>query len=290
MSSAPAESSEVSDRKIVLIWQLKLSACLAGVVVSAYGAYVVISSGFQLDKCRRKFSLHWNGLLYGNSLPVRVSALLNSQYNVCLQPDVLRSLSTYFIKFDLTKENGFRRSDALMFLETVEIATDDPIVDRFIAAGVGESREHRMVSGCSLQEFAELLEALVLDSRMKGDDQLEIKIKQQLEEVNGEAASDAGQPLKEFRLNNPFLLNKAKSLSKELHKHMQEDFKVSEITDIQHELQRNYNFRDKLQRIGTSRKLTDAEVRRLENVNQEIYLLEEELSKQKHVCNLVSSK
>ncbi|GBE62437.1 Recombination inhibitory 2 [Babesia ovata] len=147
-----------------------------------------------------------------------------------------------------------------------------------------------MVSGCSLQEFAELLEALVMDNRINGDDQLELKIKETLDEVNGEVASDASQPIKGFRLNNPLLLDNAQSLSTELHKHMQEYFKESEITDIQHELQRNYNFRDKLQQICNVRKLTDAEVRRLENVNQAIHLLEEELSKEKHISNLVASK
>ncbi|GIX64780.1 recombination inhibitory 2 [Babesia caballi] len=288
-TTTPAETVEPVNRKELLLWQLKLSAALSGVVVAAYGTYVVVSSGFQLDRCRRKVSLHWNGLFYGSAVPPRIAALVNSRYGACLRPELLHSLAAYFIKFDHLKENGFRRRDAMLFLESIGVDLSNPFVDRFIAAGSGESREHRVVSGCSLQEFAELLEALVLEQRSRGDNTLEAKLTHKLKELNGETVDDVSLPGNTFRLSNPLLAKTTCSMSTELRKYVREDIRAAETSDLQHELQRNYKFRDKLQQLSKTRKLSDAERRRLNDINVEIELLQDELSKQKHVCNILSS-
>ncbi|ORM41275.1 uncharacterized protein BXIN_0857 [Babesia sp. Xinjiang] len=159
------------------------------------------------------------------------------------------------------KENGFTRRDAILFLETVGIDTNDQLVDRFVAAGAGESREHRMVSGCSLQEFAELIEALKTNIR---------------------------ESKNEFRLNNPILCRNTNKLSKELCKYVREDLKAAEVHDLQSEIQRLYRFREKLENVAATRSLSEAEVRRLNDINKEIDLLHDELSKERHVVNTLS--
>ncbi|GIX64769.1 aldehyde oxidase isoform X1 [Babesia caballi] len=145
------------------------------------------------------------------------------------------------------------------------------------------------ICGCSLQEFAELLEALVLEQRSEGDDTLEAKLTHKLKELNGETVDDVSLSGNTFRLSNPLLAKTTCSMSTELRKYVREDIRAAETSDLQHELQRNYKFRDKLQQLSKTRKLSDAERRRLNDINVEIELLQDELSKQKHVCNILSS-
>lgn len=152
-------------------------------------SYNYMNAGFELERSRRKFLLHWNSLLYGSGLPPKVHAILNSRFSACLSSELLQSLSAYFIKFDLAKDNGFRRRDAILFLESVGIDVDNAFVQHFIASGTGESKDHRLVSGCSLQEFADLLEAIVLEDRMNGSGGLEGKLTEKLKEFTGEVVS-----------------------------------------------------------------------------------------------------
>lgn len=282
-----SETFEPVDHKELILWQLKLSSYIAGAAVSIYGAYVVVSSGFQLERSRRKFSLHWNKLFYGDELPRKVQALLNSRFNACLSQESLSYLSAYFIKFDNVKENGVRRRDITLFLESVGVPTDNPFVERFIQDGAGESKEHRLVSGCSLQEFTDLLEALVLHDRLQGNSKLEERIVDKLKEFVRSEENDLWLRSTTFRLSNPFVSGAAKSLSSELSKYIKQDIDAAKLQDLQEDLERNYRLRDKLKQLSRSRRLSEAETRRLNNINSEIEMLEEEVGKQKHTSNLL---
>lgn len=285
--SAPSEPLGLSERKDLILWQLRLSAYISGIAVSVYGGYVLFSSGFELERSRRKFLLHWNSLLYGSGLPPKVHAILNSRFSACLSSELLQSLSAYFIKFDLAKDNGFRRRDAILFLESVGIDVDNAFVQHFIASGTGESKDHRLVSGCSLQEFADLLEAIVLEDRMNGSGGLEGKLTEKLKEFTGEVGTNFGQPPRSFRLSNPLISGAATSLSKGLGKYIQKDLEEAMASDLRNELDRNYNLRAKLEAIAKTRKLSESEIRRLNAVHNEIKLLEDEVSKQNRTSNML---
>ncbi|GFE55447.1 hypothetical protein BaOVIS_028510 [Babesia ovis] len=287
-TATPEELSHSPNRKEQLFWQLKVASYVSGIAISIYGTYVFVSSGFQLDRSKRKVLLHFYGMLYGNTLPKRVQALLNSRYSACLDQDVLRYLSAYFIKFDLIKDNGFTRRDAVLFLENIGIDATNPFVAQFIAAASGDSMERRMVSGCSLQEFAELIEALVLEEKINGRSDLENRLKGELKQLVEEEELQILHH-NPFRLNNPLISGLTNALSKELRKYVHVDIEAARTKDLQNELNRRHRSLHQLQRIAKSRQLSDAEIRRLHDIEEELELLQKELSKEAHVCNILSS-
>ncbi|EDO05772.2 uncharacterized protein BBOV_IV001750 [Babesia bovis T2Bo] len=278
------EDSNAHSRIDNFIWQLKLTCCLTGVAASIYSAYVFISSGYDIERSRRKVTGHYYSIKYGPSLPKRVEALINSRFNACLNSEVLDYVARYFIKFDLLKENGFTRRDAILFLEGLGIEEKHPLVEQFIAGGVGESRDHRIVSGCSLQEFAELLESLVLENRINGGNEIEGNIKTELEKIVGDDVASCGAPRK-FRLNNPILWHHTSQLTKELRKYVEADVQAAKTLDLENEIRRLNRAIDQLDRISKSRGLSDAERKRKVSIEDELEMLRAELAKEHNVAN-----
>jgi len=95
--------------------------------------------------------------------PVRSESEVNSQFIVSLDPSTQVQMAAYFIQLDLDKETGVRRSDILELLPELGFSVDSAVVKNFLAKGRGRTAERKRLSGCSMQEFAEVMEGLILE-------------------------------------------------------------------------------------------------------------------------------
>jgi len=95
--------------------------------------------------------------------PTPPEAQVNSQFNVSLDATTQVQIAAYFIQFDLDKETGVRRSDVLALLPELGFSAESPVVKNFLDKGRGRTAERKRLSGCSMQEFAEAIEALILE-------------------------------------------------------------------------------------------------------------------------------
>eukprot|EP00920_Eleutheroschizon_duboscqi_P012690 GHVT01030058.1.p1 GENE.GHVT01030058.1~~GHVT01030058.1.p1 ORF type:complete len:519 (+),score=141.44 GHVT01030058.1:378-1934(+) len=146
-------------------WRLALKATSVVLLCgfSAVGIYFLREAEYNVAKAELLIARALVNFFYGAAAPPS-PASLNSKFSLALPEELQRELSLYFIQLDIDKENGFRRSDALLFLEQVGLAADEAVVSRFIQAGKGKHASAKKLSGCTLQEFAELVEAALLES------------------------------------------------------------------------------------------------------------------------------
>ncbi|KAK2196156.1 hypothetical protein BdWA1_002756 [Babesia duncani] len=280
------ECISIDDAREFLIWKCKIVTGIVGTVISLYGSYLFISSDYDVRRARRRFSMHVNGLIYGNDLLPRQYALINSQYNVALECELKRELAKYFINLDNLKENGVRRSDVLALLEALGIPLDNHVIEKFINRGDGDLKELRKISGCSIQEFGELLEYLVIEQRINSNDAFESNLLSKIKEINSKLDNMHVETRPTFRLGNPYIAGAAKEIAQELLKYNVPDHS-EEILQVTNELDRNTRFKEKLE---TKAKLTNIEQRRLNFINDEIDRLQKELGRLHHKNNLLHYK
>lgn len=93
----------------------------------------------------------------------------NSTFETCLNEELNKEIGMYFIQLDTDKPSGFLIKDALHFLSecNIGINEENKIIKNFINRGIGKSFELKKLYGCTLQEFAELIENVILSSKTK---------------------------------------------------------------------------------------------------------------------------
>ncbi|EKX72662.1 conserved hypothetical protein [Theileria equi strain WA] len=290
-----SSSSELEERKDLLLWQIRLLSVISMIAGSTYLSYVFISNDFDLKRTRRRVLINWNGLFYGHSLPKRHQAIANSRFNVALCDELKTELCRYFVNLDIKKDNGVRRADALCFLEEVGIIKNEPvetkekpktsedkIIEKFISLGHGQTKTLRTLSGCTLQEFCELIEALVMEERLKSNAAFEEELIDKVKILNSKLKDENYLFNTSQMPSNPLVTKPAREMASELRKYIQKESEENVAYEIQDEIKRNVQLKKKLEDLSKVRKLTDTERKRLNGICDELESLKKELSKHKH--------
>ncbi|GAB64440.1 hypothetical protein PCYB_011730 [Plasmodium cynomolgi strain B] len=144
--------------------KLKLVVYLFSITFGGYVIYKVYQNDFNLSKAEESIVKDFVNLIY--TYEEKMSKQ-NSKFMTCLSEKLNKQIAMYFLQLDADKSSGFLISDALSFLNDLNIKEDNAIVKSFIKNGVGKNIEMKKLSGCSLQQFAELLESLILVSKTK---------------------------------------------------------------------------------------------------------------------------
>lgn len=133
-------------------------------VFLSYVIYKVYKNDMNLSKAEESITKDFVKLFYSFE---EKKSLANSEYVTCLDEQLNKQIAMYFMQLDTDKSSGFLRSDAVNFLSELHIKEDDEIVQKFINQGIGKQKELKKISGCSLQEFAELIENIILRSKTR---------------------------------------------------------------------------------------------------------------------------
>ncbi|EUD66639.1 hypothetical protein C922_02960 [Plasmodium inui San Antonio 1] len=144
--------------------KLKLIMFPFSIAFGAYVMYKVYQNDMNLSKAEESIIKDLVHLIYTYEEKMSKS---NSKFVTCLSEKLNKQIAMYFLQLDADKSSGFLISDALSFLNDLNIKEDNTIVKSFIKSGVGKNIEMKKLSGCSLQQFAELLESLILVSKTK---------------------------------------------------------------------------------------------------------------------------
>ncbi|CBZ49911.1 conserved hypothetical protein [Neospora caninum Liverpool] len=97
----------------------------------------------------------------------REDAADRSRFNVGLGDDLQKEIAIFFLQLDLDKPNGVRRSDVMDLVEKLGFSPSSGVCKLFLETGQGRTADVKRVSGVSLQEFAELLEGLILEEELE---------------------------------------------------------------------------------------------------------------------------
>ncbi|ANQ05850.1 Uncharacterized protein PCOAH_00001010 [Plasmodium coatneyi] len=160
--------------------KLKLLVYLFTLSFGGYVSYKVYENDMNLSKAEESIVKDLVHLIY--TYEEKMSKQ-NSKFMTCLSEELNKQIAMYFLQLDADKSSGFLISDAISFLNDLNIKEDNAIVKSFIKNGVGKNIEMKKLSGCSLQQFAELLESLILVS----------KTKQENDSSKGELQTDSSQ-------------------------------------------------------------------------------------------------
>ncbi|KJP89360.1 hypothetical protein AK88_01026 [Plasmodium fragile] len=160
----PYEGIENMGKKKKKKSKLKLLVYLFSISFGGYVSYKVYENDMNLSKAEESIVKDLVNLIY--TYEEKMSKQ-NSKFMTCLSEQLNKQIAMYFLQLDADKSSGFLISDALSFLSDLNIKEDNAIVKNFIKNGVGKNMEMKKLSGCSLQQFAELLESLILVSKTK---------------------------------------------------------------------------------------------------------------------------
>ncbi|CAA9986168.1 conserved Plasmodium protein, unknown function [Plasmodium knowlesi strain H] len=149
--------------------KLKVLVYLFIISFGGYVSYKVYQNDMNLSKAEESIVKDFVHLIY--TYEEKMSKQ-NSKFMTCLSEKLNKQIAMYFLQLDADKSSGFLISDALSFLSDLNIKEDNAIVKSFIKNGVGKNMEMKKLSGCSLQQFAELLESLILVSKTKQENGL----------------------------------------------------------------------------------------------------------------------
>ncbi|CRG98068.1 conserved Plasmodium protein, unknown function [Plasmodium gallinaceum] len=146
--------------------KLKIFAYSFNIIFFSYVIYKVYKNDMNLSKAEESIIRDFVKLFYSYE---EKNSVKNSQFLTCLNEDLSRQIAMYFIQLDTDKSSGFLINDAVNFLSELNINEDNEIIKKFIKKGNGKSIELKKLSGCSLQEFAELIESLILVNKTKNE-------------------------------------------------------------------------------------------------------------------------
>lgn len=135
-------------------------------VFLSYVIYKVYKNDMNLSKAEESITKDFVKLFYCFE---EKKSLENSKFVTCLDEQLNKQIAIYFMQVDTDKSSGFLRNDAVNFLAELHIKEDDEIVQKFINQGIGRQKELKKISGCSLQEFAELIENIILRSKTRNE-------------------------------------------------------------------------------------------------------------------------
>ncbi|KEP62366.1 UNVERIFIED_CONTAM: hypothetical protein HHA_209680 [Hammondia hammondi] len=96
----------------------------------------------------------------------RQEAADNSKFSVGLSEDLQKEIALFFLQLDLDKPNGVRRSDVMELVKKLGFSPSSGVCKIFLENGQGRTADVKRVSGVSLQDFAELLEGLILEEEV----------------------------------------------------------------------------------------------------------------------------
>ncbi|ETB62231.1 hypothetical protein YYC_00845 [Plasmodium yoelii 17X] len=133
-------------------------------VFGTYVSYKIYKNNFNLSKAEENILKDFFSIIYTNEEKENVK---NSKFITCLNENLTKQIAMYFLQIDADKKSGFIINDALIFLSELNINEDNEIVKKFIQNGNGKNTELKKYSGCSLQQFGELLENLILANKTK---------------------------------------------------------------------------------------------------------------------------
>ncbi|CXI77510.1 conserved Plasmodium protein, unknown function [Plasmodium berghei] len=133
-------------------------------VFGTYVSYKVYKNNFNLSKAEESILKDFFSIIYTYE---EKESVKNSKFITCLNENLRKQLAMYFLQLDADKKSGFIINDALIFLSELNINEDNEIVKKFIQNGNGKNSELKKYSGCSLQQFGELIENLILENKTK---------------------------------------------------------------------------------------------------------------------------
>ncbi|PFH31888.1 hypothetical protein BESB_023800 [Besnoitia besnoiti] len=96
----------------------------------------------------------------------RQDAIDHSRFCVGLSDELRRELAIFFLQLDLDKPNGVRRSDVIELIGKLGFSASSGVCKIFLEAGKGRTADVKRVAGVTLQEFAELIEGLILEEEL----------------------------------------------------------------------------------------------------------------------------
>ncbi|XP_955180.1 uncharacterized protein TA04810 [Theileria annulata] len=272
---ASTVTEEKNDRNKLYLWQLKIICIIILIFGSSYFIYTFINNDMDIKKTCIKLSMNWDSLFY-NISSEKFKAFLNSRFYNSLSNELNYQISLYFFNIDINKENGFRKSDAIYFLTEIGIDNNNKIIQKFISNN-SNSNENKLLNGCTLNEFGNLIESLILEQKLKSNEQFETNLLQKLINLNQNMKIDEG--IKE--IGNTLIIESVKEMYNEVKKYMKEN--EEEYEELESELERNKKLKMKLEQLSKSRRLNDQEKRHLTNINREIVMLNNELNKLKYL-------
>ncbi|KEG03524.1 conserved Plasmodium protein, unknown function [Plasmodium vinckei vinckei] len=135
-------------------------------IFGTYASYKVYKNDFNLSKAEESILKDIFNIIYTYE---EKGSVKNSKFITCLSENLNKQIAMYFLQLDTDKKSGFIINDALIFLSELNINEDNEIVKKFIKNGNGKNNELKKYSGCSLQQFAELIESLILTNKTKTD-------------------------------------------------------------------------------------------------------------------------
>lgn len=142
--------------------KIKLLFYSFNIIFGGYVIYKIYKNDLNLSKAEEDIIKDIINILYSNEEKVSIR---NSKFLTCLNDELNRQIAMYFIQLDTDKKSGFLRSDAIQLLLELNIKEEYPLIKNFIKNGVGKNNDEKKLSGCSLQEFAELIENIILTNK-----------------------------------------------------------------------------------------------------------------------------
>ncbi|SOV21901.1 conserved Plasmodium protein, unknown function [Plasmodium sp. DRC-Itaito] len=142
--------------------KIKLLFYSFNIIFGGYVIYKIYKNDLNLSKAEEDIIKDIINILYSNEEKISIR---NSKFLTCLNDELNRQIAMYFIQLDTDKKSGFLRSDAIQLLLELNIKEEYPIIKKFIKNGIGKNNDEKKLSGCSLQEFAELIENIILTNK-----------------------------------------------------------------------------------------------------------------------------
>ncbi|SPJ09593.1 conserved Plasmodium protein, unknown function [Plasmodium sp. DRC-Itaito] len=142
--------------------KIKLLFYSFNIIFGGYVIYKIYKNDLNLSKAEEDIIKDIINILYSNEEKISIR---NSKFLTCLNDELNKQIAMYFIQLDTDKKSGFLRSDAIQLLLELNIKEEYPLIKNFIKNGVGKNNDEKKLSGCSLQEFAELIENIILTNK-----------------------------------------------------------------------------------------------------------------------------
>ncbi|KAI4841238.1 hypothetical protein MKS88_000476 [Plasmodium brasilianum] len=146
--------------------KMKIIGYVLTTLACSYIIYKVYKNDMNLSKAEESIIKDLVNLIYTYEEKMSIQ---NSKFVTCLSENLNKQIAMYFLQLDADKNSGFLINDAVNFLSELNIREDNTIVKNFIKNGNGKTTELKKLSGCSLQQFAELIENLILVNKTKNE-------------------------------------------------------------------------------------------------------------------------
>ncbi|KAF8820897.1 hypothetical protein IE077_002681 [Cardiosporidium cionae] len=274
-------------------------------IFAGYFAYYLYLFDFNLSKLEWKILSTIKRLFWGTG---KEDTTNRSKFLLSLSDETQKQIALHFLQFDLDKENGVRRSDALDLVEQLGFSVETSVCKDFVMNGRGRGYDAKKFSGCSIQEFGELIEALILEEESQKMEELPVvstwivfgfdlknfkRIStQKIERLNAarplvqtslteaeKRVKNTLQTINQSSLPNPMkfdFLQRESNISRLLPL-LKEEVTVEEVEYKSMELERLEKAEQRLSELKKRRKFSDAEDYRLEDIRQTIKALRCEL-------------